>query len=845
MFDRLGRARVFTKLDLRDAYHRLRIRSEDEWKTAFKTRYGHFEYLVMPFGLANAPATFQSYIHRAMGGLLDHICVVYLDDILIYSENEKDHVQHVNSVLQRLGEWGLYAKLSKCVFHTKTVEFLGFVVTPEGIVMDPERVKAIQEWPTPESYRDVQVFLGFANFYRRFIWNYSEIARPLNDLLRSAARDPAVSKSKDKRKQTRKGPTKWYMAFQWSADVEHAFRKLRVAFSQAPVLRHFDPTRPLMLVTDALDFAIGGILLQPWSTEGTQQHWLPVAYHSRKLVGPEVNYPTHDKELLAIVESFRTWRHYLAYAPVATRVLSDHKNLEYFMTAKSLSPRQARYAEDLAQYDFEIEYKPGSGNPADPLLRRPDFERGFKLDAKRTYLESMLPTLPQKLRVRDLTGALSGATTPPTREACETHASDPRAATARRHPLLPEADVGAIQATKRNNATPDPACEKHAWAQRIAGTSYAQSCVPRREAVVAATGETAFEDSPPQSLADFIRAVQEQDPLVRSLARQSLEEQASAGYAFDRDGLLRQHHKVWVPNCAPLKDEIMKRNHDDLVGGHYGYRRTLEALERKYVWENLTQDLKTYLKACDACQRHKSRRHKPYGTLQPLEPEVEPWKHFSMDFVTDLPESTTRDGVVFDPVLVLVDRFTKLVQYFPVRKSIDAEGLAHLLFKTFARTGPPYSLVSDRGSVFTSEYWSEVCFILRVRLRFSTAFHPQTDGQTERQNQELETYLRIYVNFEQNDWAEWLDQAAFAYNSKIHSVTGVTPIQLAYGAEPAIPDGIADPRQAIAGGDEAHEKLLTEGREPSALREAAAKHAARMRLAYTRATEAIAYAQEL
>ncbi|UPX11405.1 uncharacterized protein EKO05_0002011 [Ascochyta rabiei] len=165
MMDQLSKAKVFTKLDLRDAYHRLQIKEGDEWKTAFKTRYSHFEYLVMPFGLANAPATFQSYIHRALEGLLDRICVVYLDDILIYSQNEEDHDKHVEEVLDRLVEWGMFAKASKCVFSSKSVEFLGFVITPDGVVMDPERVCTITEWPKPSSYKDIQVFLGFANFY--------------------------------------------------------------------------------------------------------------------------------------------------------------------------------------------------------------------------------------------------------------------------------------------------------------------------------------------------------------------------------------------------------------------------------------------------------------------------------------------------------------------------------------------------------------------------------------------------------------------------------------------------------------------------------------------------------
>jgi hypothetical protein len=145
MLDQLSKAKVFSKLNLRDAYHRLRIKEGDEWKTAFKTRYGHYEYLVMPFRLANAPATFQSYIHRALGGLVDRTCVVYLDNILIYSENEDNHNRHVEEVLNRLVEWGLYCKASKCTFSTKSVEFLGFIVTPKGVVIDPDRVRTITE----------------------------------------------------------------------------------------------------------------------------------------------------------------------------------------------------------------------------------------------------------------------------------------------------------------------------------------------------------------------------------------------------------------------------------------------------------------------------------------------------------------------------------------------------------------------------------------------------------------------------------------------------------------------------------------------------------------------------
>ena len=422
MLDRLSKAAIYTKLDLRDAYHRLRIREGDEWKTAFKTRYGHYEYNVMPFGLANAPATFQSYVHRALGGLIDRTCVVYLDDILIYSGDEAEHDRHVEEVLDRLVQWGLFCKASKCAFSTKSVEFLGFIVTPGGVVMDPVRVQTIQEWPEPTGYKDIQVFLGFCNFYRRFIYNYSAIVRPLVDLMTRAQAPPTLrthpepGEGQKKKVKSRKGPTKWYLPWLWPEDAQEAFNTLRQKFTEAPVLQHFDPTKPVIVLTDASDFAMAAILLQPSDTDvPTEKHWKPVAFWSKKFTGPSLRWHTHDKELSAIVESFKTWRHYLEYAPSTIRVLSDHNNLRYFMTTKELSPKQARWAEELARFDFEIEYKPGANNPADGPSRRPDYAQGLRVGEQKALQDAMLPTLQQKLRIWTIRMAMASSTTPEVR----------------------------------------------------------------------------------------------------------------------------------------------------------------------------------------------------------------------------------------------------------------------------------------------------------------------------------------------------------------------------------------------------------------------------------------------
>jgi reverse transcriptase-like protein len=188
IMDRVNGAKWLSKFDLKDAYHRIRIKPGDEWKTAFRTRYGHFEYLVVPFGLTNAPAAFQAYINHVLRGLVDDFCIVYLDDILIFSKTEEERTDHLRQICERLRQAELYAKLPKCQFYKKEMEFLGFIITPEGIKMDPQRVQTIQEWKDypPKSYRDVQVLLGFCNFYRRFIRGYAKLARPLTALMKGS-----------------------------------------------------------------------------------------------------------------------------------------------------------------------------------------------------------------------------------------------------------------------------------------------------------------------------------------------------------------------------------------------------------------------------------------------------------------------------------------------------------------------------------------------------------------------------------------------------------------------------------------------------------------------------------
>ena len=794
--DRLYGAKRFTKLDLKDAYHRLRIKKGDEWKTAFRTRYGHFEYLVMPFGLTNAPATFQAYINKSLAGLLDHFCVVYLDDILIYSDDPEKHLDHVRQVLDRLRQYRLYANPKKCEFFTTQVEFLGFIVSTDGVTMDQSRVDTIQSWPKPVNFHDVQVFLGFVNFYRRFIHRYSQIATPLTNLLQG---------SKD---GVKSGP------FVWPDDAERAFRQLLAAFTDVPILRHFDPERKIRVETDASNFAIAGILSQP-DDEG---HWKPVAFWSRKMIPAERNYETHDQELLAIVAVFKQWRHYLEGSLYPVEVLTDHNNLKSFMNVKQLNGRQARWAMRLSGFDFVVQHRAGKYNPADAPSRRPDYKD------ENHSLNMLLPTLKQKLAVgatsRDpILAAIQTSYQTEVVASAETairsvYAGEAMGSVDVHRTLLGSMTVASqktcldtVHPSRRRDSragyrpvsdgkTPaQQSCNvAHKGLNPVAGTAGCKQLVPRAVARVMAMHETAYNEST-RPMFELIKALQKEDSFVneqRKGQKQGRRTRRAGAWTFDSQGLLRHKEKLYVPEEESVRQELLKRHHDDELAGHFGIEKTHELLHRKYYWPKMRDAVEEHCKSCDMCQRTKVHRHRPYGELQSLPQPSKPWQEISIDFITGLPPSK-RQGRAYDAILVVVDRYTKMVRYLACSKKITAVELADLIFEeVFLRYGVSNGVVSDRGSLFTSAYWSEICYHMKVKRRLSTAFHPQTDGQTERQNQALEHYLRTFCSTRQNNWANLLPLAEFAYQNALHSSIGCSPFFACYGYNPRMDVSVED-----------------------------------------------------
>ncbi len=349
LLERISKAKYFSKFDVRDRYNRLRMASEEEWKTAFRCQYGLFKYMVMPFGLCNASGTFQHYMNDIFCKFLNEFLVVYLNDLLMYSSTLKEHKEHIRRVLARLQEAGLFLKLSKCEFHTREVEFLGFIIGEHRVRMDPGKVKAVTSWLTLKSPHDVRMFLGLANFYRRFIKNFSWLAMPLTRLL-----------TKDRMMKR----------FQWDERVEKVFKFLKDAFTTVPILSHFNLTHPTVLKVNASDYVLGAVVFQKRS-DGLLH---PIAFHSWKFNPAELNYEIYDKKMLAIVDSLEHYRHLFKGLGQQITIYSDHHNLLWFTETKVYNRHQARWAEKLFKFDFIIHFRLGKqGGKPDALSRRPDY----------------------------------------------------------------------------------------------------------------------------------------------------------------------------------------------------------------------------------------------------------------------------------------------------------------------------------------------------------------------------------------------------------------------------------------------------------------------------------------
>jgi hypothetical protein len=720
--------RYFTKVDIVSAFNNMRIKEGQEYLTAFRTRFGLFETLVMPFGLTGAPATFQRYINESLREYLDVFCTAYLDDVLIYSQTRAEHVNHVRLVLGKLRDAGLFGNLAKCEFMVHETKFLGIIVGRDGLRMDPAKVKTIVEWEKPSCLTDVQAFIGFANFYRRFIRDFSGIITPLVAL-------------------TRKG-----VQFIWSDACQKAFEMLKEAFVNAPILTPFDWTREVILETDASDYVSAGVMSQ-YDDEGVLH---PVAFFSKKHSVTECNYEIYDKELMAIIRCFEEWRPELEGTPSPIRVITDHRNLEYFMTTKLLNRRQARWSEFLSRFNFKIVYRPGKqGAKPDSLTRRSEDlpkegDERLQHQSQVVLKKENLPDIPEVLAVQE---------SAPTHIGVTTHGTKPN-----------EEEEVPLQLSRQP-------------ARQVRFSDTIQYKEHPESRVTASPPD--IEVNLPPDVDTLIKTAYRTDPNVESILK-ALDQGATRhpditlADCEHKNGYLYYKSKLYIPNHEELRTELIRLCHDKPASGHPGRNKTYELLSREYYWPGMFRSVDRWSRNCHTCRRATPSRQTRQGVLRPLPVPERSWQDISMDFITHLVPSQG-----YDAILVVADRLTKMRHFIPCKASCGAEDVARLYIRyVWKLHGLPTTIVSDRGPQFVAQFWKHLTRRLRINALLSTAFHPETDGQTERLNAILEEYLRAYITYLQDDWAEWLPLAEFAANSNRSDTTGISPFFANYGFHP-------------------------------------------------------------
>ena len=643
---------VWAKIDMTNSFFQTRVHPEDVKFTAVMTPFGLYEWVVMPMGCRNAPATHQRRMNQALRKYIGRICHVYLDDIVIWSNSIEEHRSNVRTILQALREAHLYCSTKKSQLFTTELDFLGHRISQRGIEPDLRKVERIRDWPVPQTARDVRKFLGLVQYLAAFLPRLAQYRSLLTPLT------------------TKESQATWPG---WGAAHQHAFQAIKDLVLSRECLTTIDHDqmdgRRIFVTCDASDLRTGACLSFGKSWETAR----PVAWDSVQLSPAERNYPTHEKEMLAIVRALKKFRadllgtHFVVY--------TDHRTLECFQKQRDLSKRQARWQEFLADYDFLIEYiKGGRNTVADALSRMPEEGGEGPVDEPETVAAV--------LRV----------------------STDPK-----------------ISADIRCGYQTDAFCQK----------------------------------------------------ILRNMT--------SFPNIKVEDGLIYIGSRLVIPRTGTIREDLFRMAHDSL--GHFGTEKSYASLRSAYYWPRMRTELEgAYIPGCDACQRNKGSTKRPTGPLHPLPIPDERGDSIAIDFIGPLPED---DG--FNCIATMTDRSGSDVRIVPTRTDISAEDFAQVFFDNwYCENGLPRDIISDRDKLFISRFWKRLTRIAGVKLGMSTAFHPETDGASERTNKTVNQCLRYHVTRNQKGWVRALPRVRFAIMNTVNKSTGFSPFQLHMGRSPRL-----------------------------------------------------------
>ena len=695
--DVLGKANYFSTLDLASGYWQIPLTDEAKEKSAFCTNSGLWQFTVMSFGLTNAPATFQRLMERVLAGLQWHTCLVYIDDIIIFSETIDDHLEQIQNIFHRLKQAKLKLKPKKCKLLQTKVKYLGHVVSKDGVETDPEKIEAVKEWPRPVCVKDVRSFIGFCSYYRRFIPNFASVAKPLIKL------------------------TEKKVNFVWTDDHEDAWLELRRLMSVTPVLAYPNGEATFILDTDASNYGIGAVLSQV--VDGVER---VVAYGSRVLSRTERRYCITRRELLAVVHFSKLYKHYLIGKPFVIR--TDHAALKWLNSFKQPEGQLARWLEQLSVFDYTIEHRAGTKHSnADGLSRGP-------------CPQCKLDHFGEKIRRGRVPADHSNIVT---RSQTKTAEQDEKSSSN----WLSSFNMN-VETFKQQQASDPVISEVSSWVK--------DGIRPNFPDISPCGAELKFYWSQFDSLCFFNGLI------VRRLEQND-----------------ETRIQILVP--PSLRDDVLTECHSVLTAGHLGRTKTTANVRRRFLWHGMRKDIQIFVKSCDLCARYKADGRRRKAGLRDFRVGI-PMERICIDIVGPFPVSTQGNKYA----LVVTDCFTKYVEIYPMPNQ-EASSIAQVLTNEFfSRYGVPMFLHSDQGTQFESQLFQEVCKLLGIKKTRTTPFHPQSDGQSERNIKTLVKMVAI-VTKEQENWDKHLPFISMAYRSTPHRTLGMSPNYMLFGREITMP----------------------------------------------------------
>ena len=748
--DALGSAQYFSTMDLQSGYWQLQVDKEDQHKTAIITKYGLFEYAKLPMGLCNSPSSFQRCMEMILRGLQWKTLLIYLDDIIVFSATVEEHLDRLGDVLKLLRTAGLKLKPAKCNFLNQEVLFLGHIVGAQGIQPNPQLVAAVKEWKEPCSVKQVQQFLGLCNYYRRFVYRFSEIAAPLTHL------------------------TEKKTAFQWTSDCQTAFDELKEALCEAPILAYPSSVGQFIVDTDASNIGIGGVLSQVQN--GKER---AIWYASKKLSRAQRRYCVTRRELLAVVVFLQEFRHYLLGQEFLLR--TDHNSLRWICNFRAPQGQLARWLEVISQYNCKIVHREGKkhGN-ADALSRQEDGTTECTTDMT-NMSPSSLPC-----------GGCSYCTRQHQQWAEFLSEIDDII------PLCPSGSAfqNCHKVSTRNmidscttNSNPDEPANADTY--RTANMNWVAPYSPKEL--------VAFQRQDPDLVLvhDWLDRQMRPDrdtvachsPNVRHLWLEWDNLRRIEGILYLQwiePKTQLQYMQLIVPSS--LQKEFIHLCHSLPLSGHLGVDKTVRKIQQKAYWRTLRQDVKLFIQKCANC----AANHKPKKQARsPLSDYRvgHPMDRLGLDILGPLP--TTPKGNTC--ILVIADYFTRWVEAYALPNQ-TAETIAQTLVIEFlSRFGCPLEIHTDQGRNFQSDLFGELCRILDITKTKTTPYHPASNGLVERFNQTLAKMIRSYIQDQPKDWDINLPLLTAAYRSTVHPATKYTPNFMMLGREVTSPTDLIFP----------------------------------------------------